>query len=233
MSERKTNNTRRTTASPPRGRFGHWMREPEKAKDVSGTVLRIWGYLKNQRWALIGTALLVTISSLLGLLGPYLMGVAVDENILKGDIAGLIRTVLLMLGAYIVGSLVSWLQTYVMSAASQQAIRDIRNDLFAKLQTLSLRYFDQRTHGELMSRLSNDVENISVVITSSFTQLLSSILSIVGVAVMMFMINIRLALVSLVTLPLMVVLSRAIAKRTRKGFRMQQEKPAYWNLFST
>ena len=198
------------------------MREPEKAKNVRGTLLRIWDYLKHQGWALAGTTLLVAISSITGLLGPFLMGKAVDDNILKGDTQGLLRTALLMLGVYIVTSSVSWLQTYVMSAASQQAVRDIRNELFAKLKTLSLRYFDQRTHGELMSRLSNDVENISVVITSSVTGLLSSVLGITGVSVMMLIINTRLAAVSLVTLPLMVILSRAIAKRTRKGFRQQQ-----------
>jgi ATP-binding cassette subfamily B protein len=152
------------------------------------------------------------------------MGKAVDDYILERDVSGLVRTVLLMLGVYVVTSLITWLQTYVMSAASQQAVRDIRNDLFTKLQTLSLRYFDQRTHGELMSRLTNDVENISNVITSSVTQLVSSFLSIVGVGVMMFVINVRLAIVSMITLPLMVLLSRWIAKHTRKGFREQQER---------
>ncbi|MDF1512544.1 MAG: ABC transporter ATP-binding protein, partial [Anaerolineae bacterium] len=222
MAEPKSNNRR--SSSPPAGRFGHWMREPEKAKDVRGTLLRIWDYLKHQGWGLAATTVLVAVSSLLGLLGPYLMGKAVDDYILKNDMPGLLLTAGQMLGVYVLTSLFSWLQTYVMSAASQKAISDIRNELFAKLQTLSLRYFDQRTHGELMSRLSNDVENISVVITSSVTGLLSSVISIVGVAVMMFVINARLALVSLVTLPLSVILSRAIAKRTRKGFRQRQER---------
>ncbi len=223
MAERKSND-RRARSAPPHGRFGHWMREPEKAKNVRGTLLRIWDYLRHQGWALAGTVILVAVSSLMGLLGPYLMGKAVDDGILKGDIPFLLRTAAVMLGVYAVGSLFSYLQTYVMAAASQQAVSEIRNELFAKFQTLSLRYFDQRTHGELMSRLTNDVENISVVISSSVTQLFSSVLSITGVAVMMFIINARLAVVSLVTLPLMVMLSRAIAKRTRKGFRQQQAR---------
>jgi len=200
------------------------MREPEKAEDALGTVLRIWTYLRHQGWALLASLLLVALSSALGLLGPYLMGVAVDQFILEGDLAGLARTMRLMLGIYVVTSLVFWLQSYVMSAASQQAVRDIRNDLFEKLQTLSLRFFDQRTHGELMSRLTNDVENISNVISSSVTQLVSSVLSLVGVAVMMFVINVRLAVVSLITLPMMALISRWISKRTRKGFRDQQER---------
>jgi len=111
----------------------------------------------------------------------------------------------------------------VMVGASQRAIQEIRNDLFSKLQTLSLRFFDQRTHGELMSRLANDVENVSNVLTSSVTSLISSSLSVVGVAIMMFLINWRLAIVSLITIPLMMFLSRAIGKRTRAGFREQQE----------
>jgi ATP-binding cassette subfamily B multidrug efflux pump len=154
----------------------------------------------------------VAATSGLDLLGPYLMGKAIDEYILKGDLPGLARTVLLMGGVALAMSLTSWLQVYVMTGASQRAIRDIRNDLFARLQTLSLRFFDRRTHGELMSRLSNDVENISNVLTESVTQLLSSLLTVTGVAAMMFAINARLAVVSLVTIPLMMFLSQWIAK---------------------
>jgi ATP-binding cassette subfamily B protein len=110
-----------------------------------------------------------------------------------------------------------------MAGAAQRAIRDIRADLFVKLQTLSLRFFDQRTHGELMSRLTNDIDNVSTVLSESVTQLISSALSIIGVAVMMFIINWKLAIVSLITIPLMVFISRWLAKRTRKGFREQQK----------
>jgi len=200
----------------------HLLSEKEKTKDTRGTLLRIWGYLKRQTWALAGTALLVAASSGLGLLGPYLMGKAIDEHILKGDLPGLARTASLMLIVYLITSLTTWLQTYVMTGASQRAVRDIRNDLFAKLQRLSLSFFDRHSHGELMSRLANDVENISNVLTESVTQLLSSLLGIIGVAAMMFLINFRLAIVSLVTIPLMMFLSQWIAKRTRKGFREQQ-----------
>jgi ATP-binding cassette subfamily B multidrug efflux pump len=198
------------------------MDEQERAKDTRGTLLRIWRYLRRQRWTLTGTVLLVTASSGLDLLGPYLMGKAIDEHILKGDLPGLARTGLLMASVALALSLTNWLQTYVITGASQRTVRDIRNDLFARLQMLSLRFFDQHTHGELMSRLTNDVENISNVLTESVTQLLSSLLSVVGVALMMFLINVRLAMVSLVTIPLMMFLSQWIAKRTRRGFREQQ-----------
>jgi ATP-binding cassette subfamily B multidrug efflux pump len=206
------------------GPGGHLMRPKERAKDVRGTLLRLWDYLRHQGWTLVGTTLLVALTSGLGLLGPYLMGRAIDGYIMTGDLPGLARIALLMLAAYLGASLFTWLQTYVMVGVSQRTVRDIRNDLFDKLQTLSLRFFDQRTHGELMSRLSNDVENISMVLTQSVTQLISSVLSLVGVAIMMFLINVHLALVSLVTIPLMALITKFIATRTRRGFREQQEK---------
>jgi ATP-binding cassette subfamily B protein len=202
--------------------MGRWRRPKERAKDVRGTVHRIWGYLQRQKAALTITALLVALSSGLGTLGPYLMGRAIDVYIGSGDLAGLGRMALWMLAVYVGEALVSWLQTYVMAQASQQAVNDIRDDLFAKLQTLSLRFFDHRTHGELMSRLTNDVENISNVLTSGVDGLISNVLSLVGVVVMMFLLNVRLAIVTLITVPLMVILSRWIAKKTRSGFRQQQ-----------
>jgi ATP-binding cassette subfamily B protein len=197
--------------------------EKDRAKDTRGTLLRIWGYLKRRRWELAGTVLLVAATSGFGLLGPYLMGKAIDAYILEGDLPGLSRTALWMLIVYLITSLTTWLQTYVMAGVSQRAVRDIRNDLFGRLQTLSLRFFDRHTHGELMSYLTNDVENISNVLSESVTQLLASILSVVGVAVMMFVINVRLAVVSLVIIPMMALLSRWIAKRTRRGYRERQE----------
>ena len=214
---------RKSEAGPPGGGPGARAARPkERPKDLQGTVLRIWGYLGRQRKALVIALILVAASSGADVLGPYLMGRTIDRYILAGDMPGLARMALLMLAVYAGGALVSWLQVYVMAAASQKAVTDIRNDLFAKLQTLSLRFFDQRTHGELMSRLTNDVENISGVLTDGVTGLLSSVMSLVGVAAMMLALNLRLAVVTLVTVPLMVMLSKWIAKHTRRGYRDQQ-----------
>ena len=195
----------------------------QKAKDTRGTLLRLWGYLKHQKWTLVGVVCLVLLTTILNVLGPYLMGVAIDQFIIEGDLTGLARIALTMLGVYVVASLGIWLQETVMAGVAQRTVRDLRNDLFAKLQTLSLRYFDQHPHGDLMSRLSNDVENVSNVLTSSATQLISSALTIVGVTVMMFVINIPLAIVTLLILPLMMVLTQGVARRTRTGFRAQQQ----------
>jgi ATP-binding cassette subfamily B multidrug efflux pump len=208
---------------PGRGPGGHGMMMGGKAKNVRGTLGRLGNYLKRQKWGLIAVFALVALTSVLSLFGPLLMGQAIDMFGSGADLTGLGRIVLQMVALYVASAATTWLQSYLMASVAQRTVRDIRNDLFAKMQTLSLRFFDQRTHGELMSRLSNDVENISNVLNQSVTQLISSVLSVVGIAVMMFTINVPLALVSLTTLPLMVFLSGQIAKRTRKGFKEQQE----------
>ncbi len=199
------------------------MGEVERAKDRRGTTLRLWGYLRRQKSALIATALMVALTTVLDLLGPYLLGKAIDDYVLPGDLPGLARICLLMLGVYALSSVLTWLQAYVMAGASQRTVWDIRDDLFAKLQTLSLRFFDQHAHGDLMSRLTNDVENINNVLTESVVQFFSGVLSMVGIALVMIRINPRLAVVVLLTIPLiMIVLTRQVARRTRAGFRWQQ-----------
>jgi len=209
---------------PGGGPGGFMMRPQERAKDRRSTLRRVWGYLRMQKWALIIVTLLVAVSSGIELLGPYLLGRAIDDFIARHDLLGLGRTALMMIGVYLVSSSATYLQTYIMSAAAQRTIRDIRTDLFGRLQELPLRYFDQRTHGELMSRLANDVENISNVLNDSVIQLISSALSIIGVATVMILINVNLALVSMITIPFMVIISQWVARRTRGGFRETQAK---------
>jgi ATP-binding cassette, subfamily B, multidrug efflux pump len=200
-----------------------FAQEKVRAKNTHGTIRRIWDYLRRQRAALTLTFLLVIATTLLGLLGPYLLGRAIDGYILHGDLAGLARLLLLMLGVYAATSLCTWLQSYIMAGAAQRTVRELRNDLFAKLQVLPLRYFDTRNHGETMSRLTNDVENVNLVLSDSVTQLLSGLLSIVGVAVAMLLLNWRLALISVGSTVLLTFgVTRWIAPRTREGFRGQQ-----------
>ncbi len=211
-------------ALPGRGgganRFGGKV---ERAKDTRGTIRRIWGYLQQQRTALLLTAALVTGSTLLNLLGPYLLSRAIDRYIGSGDLPGLARLCLLMLGVYASSSLLTWLQSFVMAGAAGRTVRDIRADLFARTQTLPLRFFDRRAHGDLMSRLTNDVENINLVLTDSATQLVSGVLGMIGVAAVMFWLNPTLALVSIATISVLTLtLTRWIASRTRDGFRAQQ-----------
>jgi ATP-binding cassette, subfamily B, multidrug efflux pump len=201
-------------------RFGG---KPEKAKNRRGTLRRLWGYLRRQRAALIATVLIVTAITGLNLAGPYLLGVAIDRHILPGDLPGLARIAGLMLATYAAASLLTWLQIYIMVGAAQHTVRDLRNDLFGKLQVLPLRFFDARPHGELMSRLTNDIENVNIVLADSVSQLVSGVLGLAGVATVMVLLNPRLAAVSLIAIPVMVFgLNRWLSRRTRTGFRKQQ-----------
>jgi ATP-binding cassette, subfamily B, multidrug efflux pump len=195
----------------------------EKSKDAGKTLLRLWRYLQRQRWLLVGVVFLVVLTSAVDLLGPYLMGLAIDTFISKADLAGLARLLGWMVAAYVLAAAGTWLQTYLMAGVAQHTIRDMRTDLFARLQSLPLRYFDQHAHGDIMSRLTNDVENISNVLASYASQLISNVLGIVGVIVVMFVLNVPLAIVSLVVMPLTYVLTRFIARHTRAGFRATQE----------
>ncbi|MCB9162448.1 MAG: ABC transporter ATP-binding protein [Caldilineaceae bacterium] len=197
----------------------------ERAKDTRGTLRRLWGYLATHRTALTFVTALVAASTALNLLGPYLMGKAIDDYITTGDLAGLARLLLWMTAAYAAASLLTYVQTYIMAGVAQEAVRDIRADLFNHMQTLSLRFFDQRAHGELMSRLANDIDNVSNVLNESVTQLIASVLSMVGVTVVMLWLNPPLAAVTLITVPLMtLVVTRSIVKRTRAGFQDQQAR---------
>ena len=215
--------------APPRDGFakgpGHMMAigTGRKAKDVGATVRRLWVYMKQQKAGLIVVFLLVTVTTSLNVVGTYLMGRAIDRYIVPGDLPGLARIALLMVGVYAVSALTTWLQIYLMATVAQRTVRNIRRDLFAKLQTLALRYFDQRPHGELMSRLTNDVENVSTVLTDSSTEFIASVMGLVGIVVAMLVLNVRLALVTLIVVPCMVLLINWASTRTRQGFRAQQQ----------
>ncbi len=221
---------RRNTAAvepPPLfGRFGPGSRamgKTERAKNVRGTVWRLWGYVRRQRCALVMTALLVAGTTALNVMSPYLLTLAIDRYILPGDLPGLLMISLVMLGAFGLNSLLTWLQVFVMAGAAQRTVRDIRNDLFDRLQALPLRFFDKRAHGDLMSRLTNDVENINQVLADGVIQMASGLLSMIGVAAAMFWINPQLAIVSIASVVTMTLgLNHWVAQRTRAGFRRQQ-----------
>ncbi len=212
---------RQATGLPgPGGR--HRGAKIEKARDVRGTLRRLLANLRPYKWVLGGVLVLVVVNTLLDLLVPFLMGLSIDKFIATGDLAGLLRIVLLMLGAYAGAWLAKIGQGVVMARVSQQAMRSLRRDLFEHLQTLSLSFFDRHPHGELMSRLTNDLDAISRVLAQNVTDLFGGLLSLAGVLVMMFAINFWLALGSMIVFPLMMGLVGFVGKRTRRGFREYQ-----------
>ena len=194
----------------------------EKARDVRSTLRRLLVTLRPYRWVLIGVLILVVAGALLDVLAPFLMGMAIDQFIAAGDLAGLQRIVALMLGAYLGAWLAKVGQGLVMARVSQKSMRNLRRDLFEHLQTLSLSYFDRHPHGELMSRLTNDMDAISRVLAQNVVELFTGLLTLVGILVMMFAINFWLALGSMIIFPLMMWLVGFVGKRTSKGFREYQ-----------
>jgi ATP-binding cassette subfamily B protein len=199
------------------------FREVEKSKNTRTTLIRLWGYLRRQRWILIGTSFLVVVTSAVDLLGPYLMSIAIDQFIETGDLQGLSRLAILMIATYFVASAGTWLQTFLMVGVSQGVVRDLRTDLFNRMQTFPLRFFDQRSHGDLMSRQTNDMDNISNILATSFSQFLASIFSLVGVMIFMFVLNPTLAFINMIIMPLTYFITRFVANRTRTGFRETQQ----------
>ena len=195
----------------------------EKARDPRSALTRLLPFLRPFRNALLVVFALVLIYTLLGLFGPYLMGVAIDRFIAGKDPAGLARTALLMLAAYLLSNLFQAIANWIMAGISQRALKQVRGDLFEHLQRLSLSFFDRNPAGELMSRLTNDIDAINQAVSQNVIALLASVLSMGGILVAMFLLDARLALVSLLVVPLMLWFTGYVARYTRRGFRRLQK----------
>ena len=204
-------------AMPRHGPMG--MRNIESAKDPRGALRRLLGYLSEYRLHLVAVAVMTVVSTLLSIAGPYLMGVAIDKFIMAGDREGFIRIVLLLAGTYLASTVAQAAAGWMMAVISQRSLMRLRKDLFEHMQTLSLGFFDKRPAGDLMSRLTNDVDAIGAALAQNVTQLISGLLTLVGVMVAMLSLNAWLALANLVVFPFMVVFTAIIGGRTRNSFR--------------
>ncbi|MFH1928985.1 MAG: ABC transporter ATP-binding protein, partial [Chloroflexota bacterium] len=192
----------------------------EKASDPRGALVRLLGYLRPFTPTLVLVLILILVSSALGLVGPYLLGVAIDSF---RDSAELLRIILIMLAVYLGGWLTQVVYGYITATVAQKALRALRRDLFEHLQVLSLSFFDRQPQGELMSRLTNDIDAINQALSQSAAELVTSLLSLGGILIAMFALNAWLALATLAVFPLMVILTLLIAKRTRKHYRKLQQ----------
>ncbi len=215
--------TKRTVADHMMRGHPGMMAAVDAARDRRGTLRRIGNYLSPDKYGLLGILLLVALTSALSLITPNLMRRAIDDYITAKDLGNLARTVGLMALIYVLAVAGSWAQSIWMIRITQRAIRNIRRDLFDKLQILPLRYFDARPHGELMSRLTNDTDLISNALGESIIQFISSMLLVTGALIIMFGMNWRLTLVSFVTLPFVLVVTWLIGRATRTRFIDRQQ----------
>ncbi|CUB09452.1 putative ABC transporter ATP-binding protein [Bacillus cereus] len=202
-----------------------------KAKNTKGTVMRVWNYMGYQKAALAFVIFLVFVTTLLGLLGPYLMGVIIDQYIVPKDLSGTVRMCLLLISIYGVTVLLTWLQTFVMVNVALKTIQKIRQDIFEKIQTLSLRFFDVRSQGDLMSRVTNDIDNLNQALTQSVVQIISSALTFIGVTIAMFALDWILAIVTLITVPIMFFVTKKLVAYSGKNFAKRQKDLGELNGF--
>lgn len=208
----------------------------EKAKDFRGTLRRLVGYLRPHRLALLAVLLMSILSTVFSIVGPKILGQATTK-LFEGMIQKLMHVpgakidfdyigqiLLLLIGLYLVSAVFSYLPMYVTAAVAQRTVFRMRGDVEAKLARLPLKFFDGRTHGEILSRVTNDIDNIANTLQQSATQLISAVITIIGVIIMMLTINVWLTLITLVVLPLSALVAGLVASRSQKFFAAQQKE---------
>ncbi|MFP3510485.1 ABC transporter ATP-binding protein [Peribacillus sp. SIMBA_075] len=213
---------------------GNMMMMGQKAKDFKGTLRRLLAYLKPRRNKLIAVFFAAIMSTIFMIVGPKIMGTAITELFegAYGKFQGIpgaainfdkIGQILLLLaGLYVLSSLFNYVQQYIMSSVAQETVYDLREDVNKKLEKLPLKYFEGRPNGETLSRMTNDIDTIGSTLQQSLTQFITSIVTILGIIIMMLSISPLLTLISIVSLPLSIFAIRPILKRSQKHFADQQ-----------
>lgn len=224
-------NSRPMPRSPLKHPGGRFNGPAEKAKNQKATIRRIWTYLKNERIGLISAIVFVILSSILSILGPLIIGIIIDQYILPKDIAGAIRMIVLLAAIYVVGAMLTWLQTFVMIHVSQKSIWQLRQHLFKKFQALPLSSFDKRQQGDLMSRMTNDIENLNAALSQSVLQIISTVLTVIGTAIAMLYLNWILAIVTMLIIPCILWSAKQIIKRSSKNYAERQKDLGNLNGF--
>nr|WP_234400673.1 ABC transporter ATP-binding protein [Virgibacillus senegalensis] len=187
------------------------------------TLKRLWNYLFAKKTLFFLVLIMVVVSSALSLLGPYLLGVTVDRMIVDFRTSELALMLLFLGGIFIAESGSVWLQNYWMITIAQETVKTMRNDLFHHIQKLPLSFFQKRQSGELMSRLTNDMENVSRTLNSSVIQLATSVLTLAGTVAIMLWLSPLLTLLTLTIVPLMFWGMKWITSRTGRYFKAQQQ----------
>ncbi|QQD85694.1 ABC transporter ATP-binding protein [Jeotgalicoccus sp. ATCC 8456] len=200
-----------------------------RADNMGQTLLRIWQFMRGERKLLYLIILLVVVTSLLSIVGPFLVGRIVDFYFIPREFDGLFRVLIILLASYILLSLTTFIQAYLMVGLSQRTIYNLRQHLFDHMQELPVTFFDNRQHGELMSRMTNDIETLSQTMNSSFIQFTTSIVTLLGTfSVMLYLSPIMTFLTALI-IPLLIIGVRYITNRTGPIFKMRQRRTGELN----
>ncbi|MGG7178887.1 ABC transporter ATP-binding protein [Clostridium paraputrificum] len=207
----------------------------EKAKDFKGTMKKLFGYISAFKFAILGVIIFAIGSACFSIVGPKILGKATTEifNGLVSKVSGaegaginfdkIGRILLILIGLYVISALFAFIQGYIMSGISQKLCYNLRNDLSTKINRMPMKYFDTKTHGEVLSRFTNDIDTLGQSLNQSMTQLITSVVTIIGVLVMMLSISWQMTLVALLILPISMGLIMLIVKKSQKFFKDQQE----------
>lgn len=194
----------------------------KRPKNTKKTLLQMFSYLGRHKKIMAAIAVLVAVSALANIYGTYLLKPVINTYVLQKDVPGLIRMILFMGVMYAVGALACYGYNQLMVRTSQTVVKEIRADLFSHVQKLPPKYFDAHTHGELMSRFTNDVDTISEALNNSFAMLIQSFITVSGTIIMLLVLDARLSLIVFFFLFLMVLYIRHNGKLSKKYFSEQQ-----------
>lgn len=230
MSEKRDNKPRRG------GGPGHGIGIPvEKAKDFKGTLKRLLKYLKPRRLQLIFVIIFAIIATVFTIVTPKILGKATTKLFqgfimkMQGipgatiDFDYILNILLIVGGLYLISFCFSYIMRFIMASISQLTVREMRQDVSRKLSLLPLRFFDSKAHGDILSRVTNDIDTVSSTLEQSMTQLITAVITIIGTVVMMLSISPLMTLIVLVTLPLSVLITTRVAKSSQKFFKKQQK----------
>ena len=211
---------------PPMGPRGRGM-EKSKPKNTKAVIARLFKYVEKYKIHIIFAMICLVIHTLASLAGSYLLRPIINEYIIEGagleKLAGLGMGLMVLGGIYIVNVITTYLQSKLMVIVSQNSLEAIRNDLFVKTQKLPVRYFDANTTGDLMSRFTNDVDNIGMMLDNSLVSLVQGFLQLVGTLIMMIYTNVWLTLITIFFVPVFAKVGATIGNRSRKYYREQQK----------
>ncbi|EOO21006.1 MULTISPECIES: ABC transporter ATP-binding protein [Bacillus cereus group] len=236
MSDRKIENRKQSGPGPGGGGpMGGGMRKIEKAKNFKGTMNKLLQYLKPYKVSILVVILFAIGSAAFAIVGPKILGNATTK-LFEGlvskvsgapgaaiDFTYIGNIVILLLGLYILSTVFGIIQGYIISGVAQKVSYNFRKEIAEKINRMPLKYFDKTTHGEVLSRITNDVDTVSQTLNQSMSQIITSVITIIGVLIMMLSISWQMTLVALLILPVSMILIMAVVKRSQKYFKSQQE----------
>ena len=218
----------------PMGGHGRMGRPGEKAKDFKGTMRTLLSYLAKYRLSIIIVFIFAIGSVTFSVIGPKILGKATTEifNGLVRKVSGngggidfdaIKRILLTLLVLYIVSTIFSFVQGFIMSGISQKVAYNLRDELSKKINRLPMKYFDTKTHGEVLSRFTNDIDTLAQSLNQSLTQIITSITTLIGVLIMMLSISVLMTVSALVVIPLSLLIISFVVKKSQKYFKFQQQ----------